>query len=125
MDNGKQPLMQIGALLLTAALVIGTIASGIALAVASLPAEFEEFAQRLAFVGPLGAALAVGLTAIGKGLYEIGKGSVPAGALEPLPDEIVPEDDEFAPIFPTFAEDAKGAAAEAHDAEGEQQGVQA
>ena len=75
-DDGRKPLMQIGALLVTIAAVLGTVAAGIALAVGSLPPEFDAFAQHLAFVGPLAAAICLGLTAIGKGLYQIGKQGV-------------------------------------------------
>lgn len=72
MEPNRRPLMTIGTLLTTASLIVATIASGVALAVGSLPREFEVWAQHLALVGPIGAAVAIGLGAIGKGLYEIG-----------------------------------------------------
>ena len=120
LDDGRKPLMQIGALLVTLAMVIGTVASGIALAVASLPPEFERFAQAVAFVGPLGAALTIGLTAIGKGLYQIGKGQATAlvEAEEPADDEVGDEpDDGFGAVSTGGAHDAILPRAEEIDAE--------
>lgn len=118
-DDERKPLMQIGALLVTIAAIIGTVVSGIALATASLPAEFDRFAQALAFVGPLGAALCIGLTAIGKGLYQIGK-QAPSADLEPDPDETVDEDDDgFGAVSTGGAHDAILPRAEEIDASAE------
>lgn len=81
-----RPLMTIGTLLTAGSLIVLTLASGLMLTLGSLPAEAVTFAERLALVGPIGAAVAMGMGAIGKGLYEIGKRGVnPEEELDGLP----------------------------------------
>lgn len=72
----SKPLMTIGTLLTAASLILMTLVAGVAITVGALPPAAAVYATKLAVAGPIAAAVAMGLGAVGKGLYQIGKTGV-------------------------------------------------